>query len=38
MATPADKEWPHSSGLTSSTVLDAINDNTSDLEYQVIIG
>ena len=33
MATPADKERPQLSGLSSSTVLDALNDNV-DLECQ----
>ena len=33
MATPADKEQPQSSGLSSSTVLDALNDDV-DLECQ----
>ena len=33
MATPADKEQPQSSGLSSSTVLDVLNDDV-DLECQ----
>ena len=33
MATPVNKERPHSSGLSSSTVLDALNDNV-DSECQ----
>ena len=33
MATPVDKEWPQSPGLSSSTVLDALNDDV-DLECQ----
>ena len=33
MATPENKERPQTSGLSSSTVLDAHNDN-SDSDYQ----
>ena len=37
MATLVDKEQPQLSGLSSSTVLDALNNNVSNLEYMLDI-